>query len=70
VRGLDEPLDLVITDLVMPEMSGFRLVEMLLEIQPDLRALYISGYSSDEVRWSGVPGSSSRSCRSPSPWTR
>ncbi len=56
VRGLGEPLDLVITDLVMPEMSGFRLVEMLLEIQPDLRALYISGYSSDEVRWSGVPG--------------
>lgn len=56
VRGLGEPLDLVITDLVMPEMSGFRLVEMLLEVQPDLRALYISGYSSDEVRWSGVPG--------------
>ena len=56
VRGLDEPVDLVITDLVMPEMSGFRLVEMLMEIQPELRALYISGYSSDEVRWSGVPG--------------
>ena len=56
VRGLDEPLDLIITDVVMPQMSGFRLVEMLLEIQPELRALYISGYSSDEVRWSGVPG--------------
>lgn len=56
VRGLDEPLDLVITDVVMPQMSGFRLVEMLLEVQPDLRALYISGYSSEEVRWSGVPG--------------
>ncbi|MDX1674413.1 MAG: HD domain-containing protein, partial [Longimicrobiales bacterium] len=56
VRGLDEPVDLVITDLVMPGMSGFRMVEMLMDIQPDLRALYISGYSSDEVRWSGVPG--------------
>ncbi|MFO7893157.1 MAG: diguanylate cyclase [Longimicrobiales bacterium] len=56
VRGLDDPVDLVITDLVMPEMSGFRLVEMLMEIQPEVRALYISGYSSDEVRWSGVPG--------------
>ena len=56
VRGLDEPVDLVVTDLVMPEMSGFRMVEMLMEIQPELRALYISGYTSDEVRWSGVPG--------------
>lgn len=56
VRGLDEPVDLVITDLVMPGISGFRMVEMLMEVQPDLRALYISGYSSDEVRWSGVPG--------------
>ena len=56
VRGLDEPVDLVITDLVMPGMSGFRMVEMLMEIQPRLRALYISGYSAEEVRWSGVPG--------------
>lgn len=56
VRGLDEPVDLVVTDVVMPEMSGFRLVEMLMDIQPEIRALYISGYSSDEVRWSGVPG--------------
>jgi putative two-component system response regulator len=55
-RGLDEPIDLVIADIVMPEMSGFRLVEMLLEIQPELRALYISGYARDEIRWSGVPG--------------
>ena len=53
---LMEPIDLVVTDVVMPDMSGFRLVEMLMEVQPELRALYISGYSSEEVRWSGVPG--------------
>lgn len=55
-RGLPEPVELVITDVVMPGMSGFRLVEMLMEIQPTVRALYISGYSREEVRWSGVPG--------------
>lgn len=55
-RGLDEPIDLVITDVVMPGMSGFRMVEMLMEVQPRLRALYISGYAADEIRWAGVPG--------------
>ncbi len=56
-RGLDAPLDLVVTDVVMPEMSGFRFVEMLARQQPDVRALYISGYGRQAVEWAGVPGS-------------
>lgn len=56
VRGLDDSVDLLITDIVMPEMSGFRLVEMVGEIQGDVRVLYMSGYSQGEVDWSGVPG--------------
>ncbi len=55
-RGLDRPIDAVLTDIVMPEMGGFRLVEMLEEIQEQVRVLYLSGYSQEEVDWGGVPG--------------
>jgi CheY-like chemotaxis protein len=51
-------IDIVVTDIVMPGISGFRLVEMLAERRPELKALYISGYSEDEIEWGGVPGAS------------
>jgi two-component system cell cycle sensor histidine kinase/response regulator CckA len=44
---LHRPLDLVVTDLVMPRMGGRELVERLRLRQPDLRALYTSGYADD-----------------------
>lgn len=37
--------DLVITDMVMPEMNGARLAEILLEEQPGLPVILCSGYS-------------------------
>jgi putative two-component system response regulator len=56
VRGLDDPPDIVLTDIVMPEMGGFRLVEILEEIQDQVRVVYMSGYSQEDVDWDGVPG--------------
>ncbi|HKJ92372.1 MAG TPA: diguanylate cyclase, partial [Longimicrobiales bacterium] len=55
-RGLQEPPALVLTDVVMPQMSGFRLVEILSEFLPSVRVVYISGYEADDVEWSGAPG--------------
>jgi CheY-like chemotaxis protein len=48
------PIDLVATDVVMPEMSGGQLVEKVLKARPGIRVLYMSGYTDDEVMRRGV----------------
>ncbi len=43
------PIDLLITDVVAPGMSGPMLADKLTEMQPDLKVLYISGYDNTHV---------------------
>lgn len=52
LAAYDGPLDLLLTDVVMPGMSGPQLAMQLLEKRPDLPVLYMSGYAEDvhEVR--------------------
>jgi signal transduction histidine kinase len=47
-------IDLIATDVVMPEMNGSQLVERVLEARPGMRVLFMSGYTDDEVMRRGV----------------
>ncbi len=40
-------IDLIISDIVMPQMNGQELVERLIPLQPQMKVLFISGYSED-----------------------
>ena len=40
--------DLVLTDVIMPEMRGDQLVERLAELDRDIKVIFMSGYNSGE----------------------
>ena len=47
-------IDLLFTDIVMPEMNGRRLVDLVREKRPDLPVIYTTGYSRNAVVHNGV----------------
>ncbi|TMQ29598.1 MAG: response regulator [Planctomycetota bacterium] len=53
-RQHEGPIQMLVTDVVMPGMSGPELVEQLGRLRPDIKALYMSGYTGDAVVRHGV----------------
>jgi PAS domain S-box-containing protein len=53
-RGFSDPIHLLVTDVVMPKMSGRELAERLVSIHPETRVLYMSGYTDGAIGQQGV----------------
>ncbi len=45
----DGPIHLLVTDLIMPVMSGLQVASLLSTMRPELRVLYVSGYTNDSA---------------------
>jgi two-component system, cell cycle sensor histidine kinase and response regulator CckA len=48
------PIDLLITDVILPQMSGRIVAERLLQLRPELKVLFVSGYTDDTIVRHGV----------------
>ncbi|HTP52370.1 MAG TPA: bacteriohemerythrin [Anaeromyxobacteraceae bacterium] len=48
------PLDLLLTDVIMPGLNGRELADEVRRTRPDLRVLYMSGYTQDVISQAGV----------------
>ena len=50
----DGEIDLLVTDVIMPHMNGPELAVALSKLRPDMKVLYVSGYSDNDIGDHGV----------------
>ncbi len=55
----DGPIDLLLTDLVLPKMSGSEVAERAMELRPKLRVLFMSGFPEETLLQHGFPSAAS-----------
>jgi PAS domain S-box-containing protein len=53
-EGHDGEIHLVLTDVIMPQMSGKAFVDRLVKVRPEIKVLYMSGYTDDAIVHHGV----------------
>jgi PAS domain S-box-containing protein len=52
---LAEPIDLLVTDMVMPEMLGSEVADQVRALRPGLPALFMTGYAEQVLDFHGIP---------------
>lgn len=50
MREADRPIDIVVSDVIMPEMDGPSMYKQLLETNPGLKIIFMSGYPDDAFK--------------------
>lgn len=53
-KGYEEEIHLLVTDVVMPEMNGKELYELIAPVRPGIKVLYLSGYTDNAIAHRGV----------------
>jgi CheY-like chemotaxis protein len=59
------PIHLLLTDVIMPDFGGRALAEIVRSRRPEIRVVYMSGYTDDAVIRSGVESSQDRFIQKP-----
>lgn len=49
IKSYEGNIDLIITDIIMPEMGGVELAKLALNVKPALKILYMSGYTNETI---------------------
>ncbi len=53
IKNSDKP-DILLTDVVMPEMDGKELSQKIVQIFPDIKIIYMSGYTDNTIVYDGI----------------